>query len=58
MKLSITYKNGNTITQSVYWAETKDGKLWFCQKHDPSPVYVEPVGVPMENVEFFRVEEE
>ncbi len=58
MKLIIHYKNGNTISQNVYWAETKDEALWVAQKHTPSPVFVEPVKVPFENVEYFRFEEE
>lgn len=58
MKLIVHYKNGNAIEWSAYWVETKDDALWFAEKHNPSPVFVEPAKVSMKNIEYFRIEEE
>jgi hypothetical protein len=55
MILTINYKNGNTIVQSVHYVHTEDGKLYFTEKRNPTPVFVQPTIVPLKNIINFEV---
>ena len=50
MIITITYTNGNTLTESVNYAVIQNGELITAARKNPSPVYVQPVHVPFENI--------
>lgn len=55
MILTIHYKNGNTLKQDVYYVHAEHGKLYFTVRLNPSPVFVAPTIVPLQNITGFEV---
>jgi len=55
MKLEISYKNGNKLTQKVHYVHTEDGKLYFTENSYPSSAVREQVVVSLKNVTGFNV---
>lgn len=58
MKLTITYKNGNTIEQSATAVWMDDNKLCYQMSMNPTPIFVKPVMIPLENIKSYKVIEE
>lgn len=55
LHLHISYKVGTELDQIVNYIHVEDGKLIYSKDKNPSPVFVEPVRVPLENIESFEV---
>ena len=55
MKVQITYKNGNTITDKAHYVHTEDGKLYYTVAKNSMPVYQSPVIIPLKNIISFNV---
>lgn len=56
MTLTINYKNGNTLTQSINYIHTEDNKLYFTVDKRIHPTVEVPTEVPFENIKSFSVE--
>ena len=50
MMIAIEYKNGTTIKQDIHYVASDGTYLIFSVKKNPSPVWDEPVRVPLKNI--------
>lgn len=57
IRLTINYKNGNTLEHIVNYVHFESNAIYFTVKHQVHSVYTHPVCVPLENIESFDIEE-
>lgn len=57
LKITITYKNGNTLTDKAINAGYADGFFVYTPYMNPHPIFVEPVTISVENIKRVDVEE-
>ena len=57
LQITITYKNGNTITDKTETASIAYGKFCYTPSINPHPIFVRPVMIPLENIEHLDVKE-
>ena len=55
-KITITYKNGNTITDTVNYLHYEDGKITYTVDRQVSNLAFDPVVIPVENIVKFDLE--
>lgn len=55
-KLTIHYKNGNTLVQNVWYAHIEENMLIYTRYQNPAPVFQEPTRLTLEHIESFEVE--
>lgn len=56
MKLTINYKNGNTITTEVNYVHVEGGCIWYTRKSKVSSIGG-IINTPIENVDSWEVTE-
>lgn len=55
-KLTIKYKNGNTLEQIVWYAHMQENMLTYTRYQNPAPAFQEPTRLTLEHIESFRIE--
>lgn len=58
MTITITYKNGNTLTQSIHYCVVDEVKkaIVFANKTNPTDAVIIPVSIPFENIATFTID--
>lgn len=57
MKLTVTYKNGNELTNDINWLELKNNSIRFTVNRRVHSLGVDIVSIPLENIATYRIEE-
>lgn len=55
-KLTIHYKNGNTLEQLVWYAHIEQNMLTYTRYQNPAPAFQEPTIITLEHIESFDIE--
>lgn len=56
--LKITYKNGNELIQKVNYVHIEDNQIFYTRATNPSPVFREPVSIPLDNIKTLDIIQE
>lgn len=57
LKLHLTYKNGNTLDESVNYLASDSKYLIYTVRTNPTPVFSTPVRIPLKNLASWELEE-
>lgn len=58
MKLTINYKNGNSLEQIVHWVAQQDDRLIYQLKSRPTCSIQLPTNLPMTHIDNYVIEDE
>lgn len=57
LKLTVNYKNGNTIENKVNYLHFENGCIFYTVDEQVHGIFQEPVRVPLENIVSYDLEE-